>query len=79
MIHKMSDIDSKFPHQDADLQPRVELDFDFLLNTETIHKEIKKLNYKQLKGKTIWNLYETIIWFFYLLLFVSKFPIRPVS
>jgi hypothetical protein len=22
-----------------------------LLNTETIHKEIKKLNYKQLKGK----------------------------
>ena len=51
MIHKMSDIDSKFPHQDADLQPRVELDFDFLLNTETIHKEIKKLNYKQLKGK----------------------------
>ena len=52
MIHKMSDIDGKFPNQEAaDLQPRVELDFDFLLNTETIHKEIKKLNYKQLKGK----------------------------
>jgi hypothetical protein len=48
----MSDIDGKFPNQEAaDLQPRVELDFDFLLNTETIHKEIKKLNYKQLKGK----------------------------
>ena len=53
MIHKMSDIDGKFPNQEAaDLQPRVELDFDFLLNTETIHKEIKKLNYKQLKGKS---------------------------
>jgi hypothetical protein len=50
MIHKMSDIDSKFPQEAADLQPKVELDFDFLLNTETIHKEIKKLNYKQLKG-----------------------------
>ena len=51
MIHKMSDIESKFP-QEADLQPKVELDFDFLLNAETIHKEIKKHNYKQLKCTT---------------------------
>lgn len=50
MIHKMSDIESKFP-QDADLQPKVELDFDFLLNSDSIYKEIKKLNYKQLKSK----------------------------
>jgi len=52
MIHKMSDIDSKFP-QDADLQPKVELDFDFLLNSDVIYKEIKKLNYKQLKGRLL--------------------------
>ena len=48
----MSDIDSKFP-QDADLQPKVELDFDFLLNSDVIYKEIKKLNYKQLKGRLL--------------------------
>ena len=52
MIHKMSDIENKFP-QDADLQPKVELDFDFLLNSDSIYKEIKKLNYKQLKSNLI--------------------------
>jgi hypothetical protein len=46
----MCDIESKFP-QDTDLQPKVELDFDFMLNSEGIYKEIKKLNYKQLKGE----------------------------
>jgi hypothetical protein len=35
-----------------------------LLNTETIHKEIKKLNYKQLKGKLKLFLNK---WFLYLL------------
>ena len=44
MIHKMSDIDSKFPHQDADLQPRVELDFDFLNDLSLYIFTGKKLN-----------------------------------
>ena len=50
MIHRMADVDNKFP-QDADLQPKVELDFDFLLNSDGLYKEIKKLNYTQLKGR----------------------------
>jgi hypothetical protein len=48
MIERMSDIEAKFP-QDSDLQSRVELEFDFMLNSDTILKEIKKLNYKQIK------------------------------
>lgn len=51
----MCDIESKFP-QDTDLQPKVELDFDFMLNSEGIYKEIKKLNYKQLKGEYFYKL-----------------------
>ena len=50
MINKMSDIENKFPQDAADLQPKVELDFDFMLNSDGIYKEIKKLHYKQLKG-----------------------------
>lgn len=46
----MSDIDCKFP-QDADLQPKCEIETDFMLNTESIFKEIRKLNYKQIKCK----------------------------
>ena len=56
MINRMSDIESKFPHGGVDLQPKVELDFDFMLNSDGIFKEIKKLNYKQLKGKFCWAL-----------------------
>jgi tripartite motif-containing protein 9/67 len=48
MITRMSDIENKFP-QDGDLQPKVELDFDILLNSDAIYKEIKKLSYKQNK------------------------------
>lgn len=55
MINRMCDIESKFP-QDTDLQPKVELDFDFMLNSEGIYKEIKKLNYKQLKGEYFYKL-----------------------
>lgn len=44
----MSDIENKFP-QDSDLQSKVDLEFDFMLNSDTILKEIKKLNYKQIK------------------------------
>jgi len=47
----MSDIDNKFP-QDADLEPKIDLDFDFMLNSDLIYKEIKKLNYKQVKVPT---------------------------
>jgi hypothetical protein len=50
MINRMAELESKFPH-DADLQPKVDIEFDLMLNSETILKEIKKLNYKQIKGK----------------------------
>lgn len=48
MINRMSDIEAKFPH-DTDLHTRVDLEFDLMLNTDAILKEIKKLNYKQIK------------------------------
>jgi tripartite motif-containing protein 9/67 len=48
MITRMSDIELKFP-QDCDLESRIELDFEFMLNSEPIFKEIKKLQYKQVK------------------------------
>jgi tripartite motif-containing protein 9/67 len=46
MITRMSDIEHKFP---TPTEPKCELDFDFMLNSDAIYKEIKKLNYKQLK------------------------------
>lgn len=46
MINRTNDIDNKFPQ---DLQPQIDLDFDFMLNSDAIYKEIKKLNYKQVK------------------------------
>ena len=49
MINRMSDIETKFPQDANELQPKVDLDFDFTLNSDNIFKEIKKLNYKQLK------------------------------
>lgn len=49
MLNKMSDIENKFP-QEADLQAKIELDFEFVLNSDCIYKEIKKLNYKQNKA-----------------------------
>ena len=47
MVTKMSEIEKKFP---ADLQPKVDPDFDFMLNSEPLLKEIRKLNCKQIKG-----------------------------
>ena len=49
MLNRMSDIEAKFQAQEFDLQPKVELDFDFMLNSESLFKEIKKLHYKQIK------------------------------
>lgn len=46
MVTKMSEIEKKFP---ADLQPKVDPDFDFMLNSEHLLKEIRKLNCKQIK------------------------------
>ena len=48
MIARMSDFEAKFP-QDAELQPKVDLDFDLMLNSDILFKEINKLNYKQIK------------------------------
>lgn len=44
----MSDIENKFP-QEMDLEPKIDLDFDFVLNKDIIYKEIKKLQFKQIK------------------------------
>ncbi len=49
MINRMSDIEVKFP-QDSDLQPKVQLDFELMLNSETVCKEMKKLSFKQNKA-----------------------------
>lgn len=51
MINRMSEFDSKFP-QDHQLQKSIDLDFDLILNSDSIIKEIKKLNYKQVKVPT---------------------------
>lgn len=47
MIERMSDLDIKY-HSHTDHQPP-DTHFDFKLNSDIIQKEIKKLNYKQLR------------------------------
>ncbi len=50
MINRMSDFEAKFPQLDpASMQSSIELDFDLMLNSDAVFKEIKKLNYKQIK------------------------------
>lgn len=46
MINRVSYIDNKFPH---DLDSKIELDFDYVLDIESVYKEIKKLSYKHVK------------------------------
>lgn len=48
MIQRMFDIDHKFP-VDSDLKSKIDLEFDLVLNSDALFKEIKKLNYKQVK------------------------------
>lgn len=49
MINRMSDIEAKFP-QDMDIHSqKIDLEFDLMLNSDNIIKEITKLNYKQVK------------------------------
>jgi tripartite motif-containing protein 9/67 len=48
MLQRMSNILNKFP-KDAELQPKVDFDFDFVLNSDAAFREINKLNYKQIK------------------------------
>ena len=47
MINRMMDVQNKF--QDSESLPANELDFDFMLNSDALYKEIKKLHYKQIK------------------------------
>ncbi len=48
MLSRVSDVEQKFV-QDLELKQAVDLDFDLMLNSSNILKEINKLNYKQIK------------------------------
>lgn len=48
MINRMLEFEANFP-QDCDIQQSIDLDFDLMLDSESILKEIKKLDYRQVK------------------------------
>ncbi len=48
MLNRVLDVEQKFI-QDLDSRQSVDLDFDLVLNSSSILKEINKLNYKQIK------------------------------